>query len=642
MVKNMNDPRVSVGSRRRTSEVGSWSGRLAPVIVLAVALGAAAPAQAASSGERSPVSVSVTSTDSTPTLRDADGREVTLRGFNVSGSTKLAESGFLPFRSTADAALSAQAMRDQTGANVVRFLINWGAIEPTANTIATAYLNKVAAQIQTFTDRGFYVLLDYHQDLYSKYLFNSGSWYTGDGAPSWVISAGGYPQESCGICLLWGQNMLSNTAVRRAMYDFWHNRVISTSAGPLGVQDAYLTQSTRTMTYLRQQLSASAFQNMLGVDPFNEPFDGGLDGASGTTWETTYLVPFYQRFRAAMDTAGWTSKPLYAEPLVFWNSFMSEQGGLSTAGTLGSRYVFNSHYYDGARMTLDPTWPSDGTYSAPMNAIRARAAALGTAPFVSEFGSSLDESRTPWIIRGQYQGLDHAGTSSTWWTSPARRGDVLSSTQWQWDIYNGKHNEPMNGNPAKVQTTGDAFNEEDFSVIETNSAGAVVQRLDPRVVDRIFPSAVAGSQLAFATEDLARDRLGGAGTATPWLTVPSTLPAIAALTTGRQYAVLVWRQPVTSPASPTEIHVPATFTAGRTVVISDLGTMAGVPASGPVAFTTEVGSSVAHRLMLTSTTSAAGSVHVALVIDNGGTAPTAAQLTAASSELIAWQKAKLP
>jgi hypothetical protein len=630
-----------VSECRRTRGLPSWSGRLALAVVIAAAVGAA-PAQAAGSGGQSPVSVSVTATDSTPTLRDAEGREVTLRGFNVSGSTKLDESGFLPFRSTADAALSAQAMRDQTGANVVRFLINWGAIEPTAGTVNTTYLSKVAAQIQAFTDRGIYVLLDYHQDLYSQYLFNSGSWYTGDGAPSWVISGGAYPQESCGICLLWGQNMQSNGAVRKAMYDFWHNRVISTSAGNLGVQDAYIAQSTKTMTYLRQQLSADAFQNVLGVDPFNEPFDGGLDGAAGTTWETTYLMPFYQRFRAAMDTAGWTAKPLYAEPLVFWNSYLSEQGGLSTAGTLGSRYVFNSHYYDGARMTLDLTWPSDGTYSAPMAAIRARAAALGTAPFVSEFGSSLGESRTPWIVRGQYEGLDHAGTASTWWTSPAGRGDVLSSTQWHWDIYNGKHHELMNGNASKVQTTGDAFNGEDFSVIQTDNSGAVVQRLDPRVVDRIFPSAVAGDQVAFATEDLARDRLGGTGTATPWLTVPSTLPAIAQLAAGHQYAVLAWRQPVTAPTAPTEMHVPATFTAGNTVVISDLGTTAGVSASGPVAFSTEVGSTQAHRLLLTAPESAAGTVHVALVIDSGGTAPTAAQLAAASTELIAWQKAKLP
>ncbi len=227
-------------------------------------------------------------------LRDGFGREITLRGFNVSGSTKLAESGFLPFRSTTDASVSAQAMRDLTGANVIRFLINWEGAEPAAAPVDTAYLARAAAQIQEFTDRGFYVLIDYHQDLYSQHLFNTNSWYTGDGAPAWVITAGSYPAESCGICLLWGQNMLTNAAVRDAMHDFWHNRAIVTSAGTTGVQDASISQATQVMTYLRKTLPAAAFQNVIGVDPFNEPFDGGLDGGSGTTWEQTYLMPFYR------------------------------------------------------------------------------------------------------------------------------------------------------------------------------------------------------------------------------------------------------------------------------------------------------------------------------------------------------------
>ena len=124
--------------------------------------------------------------------------------------------------------------------------------------------------------------------------------------------------------------------------------------------------------------------------------------------------------------------------------------------------------------------------------------------------------------------------------------------------------------------------------------------------------------------------------------MPSTWPTIAALTAGHQYAVLVWRQPATAPVSPTEMHLPAAFTAGHTVVISDLGRAAGVPASGALAFTTEIGSAQAHRLVLTAPNSAAGTVHTALVIDDGGTAPSAAQLATAAGELTAWQKAELP
>ena len=597
---------------------------------------------ATSRAQSAAITVGAAAADGTQVLRDADGREITLRGFNVSGSAKLTESGFLPFRTTADAALSAQAMRDQTGANVIRFLISWEGMAPAAGSIDTAYLARMAAQIQAFTDRGFYVLVDYHQDLYSSHLFNAGSWYTGDGAPAWVITAGSYPQESCGICLLWGQNILTNAAVRDAMHDFWHDRVITTGIGAMSLQTAYLAQATQLMNYLRQQLPSRSFQHIIGVDPFNEPFDGGLDAASGTTWEQNYLWPFYQKFRAAMDAAGWADKLAVVEPLVFWNSYGTGGGGLSTIGTLGPRYVFNAHYYDGARMTIDPTWPGDGTYSDPYQTIRDRATTLGTAAFVSEFGSSMGDSRAPWIVRSEYESLDHGGKGSDWWTAPAGRGHVLSSTEWHWDIYSGRHHELMNGNPAKLETTADAFNGEDYSVVLTDSAGNVAPRLDPRVEDRIYPSAVAGDVLAFATEDLASAGFAGGSAGAAWLTVPASLPAIAALTSGRRYAVLVWRETAAARLAPTELHLPSGFTAAQTLVVSDLGTMSGLPTAGAVAIATEVGSSSAQRLLLTSSGSAVGAVHTALVVDGSGLATSAPQLAAATSELIAWQSRLLP
>jgi hypothetical protein len=556
---------------------------------------------------------------------DQYGREVTLRGFNVSGSGKLHESGLLPFRSTADAATSAAAMRDLTGANTIRFTISWAGVQPAADRIDTAYLDRAAAQIQQFTSRGIRVLLDYHQDLYTSYVFNQGSWYTGDGAPKWVIDLGDYPAESCGICLLWGQNMMNNNAVREAAYDFWHNHA--------AVQDAYLSQARTALAYLAGKVPLSM---MLGVDPFNEPFDGGTDGASGTTWESTWLLPFYQRFRQVMDDAGWAARPLYAEPLVFWNTTFGESGGLSTSPSLGSRYVFNSHYYDGARMTIDPSAAGDGTYVSAMNRIRDRAAALGTDGFVSEFGNAVSgsssSSRTPWMVRAMYQGLDSRLPGASFWNGAAGAGPVLSGTQWHWDVYSGKHAELMNGNPDKVQTAGDGWNDEDHSVIAN---GAL--RLDRRVLDRLYPAAVAGHVLAFGYEDLARDGLAGAGTQQAWLTVPATLPTIASLVAGRQYGVLVWREPASPIAAPTELHLPGTFPAARTIVVSDLGALLGPPAAGPIAATTETGSTTARRLLLTPSGATPGTVHVALVAGAADTgAITDATLAAARTELVAW------
>jgi hypothetical protein len=648
IMKHMNasadDATVNIPDLRTPKRCYVGAARLGLAIVLALAASSLTfgrlSVQAQSLGS-TPITIGSSPGENAWVLRDAYGREITLRGFNVSGSSKLVESGFLPFRSTTDATVSAQAMRDLTGANVIRFLISWQGTEPSAAPVDTAYLAQAAAQIREFTDRGFYVLIDYHQDLYSQHLFNINSWYTGDGAPAWVITAGSYPAESCGICLLWGQNMLSNAAVRDAMHDFWHNRAIATSAGTIGVQDAYISQAAQVMTYLRETLPAAAFQNIVGVDPFNEPFDGGLDGAAGTTWEQTYLMPFYRRFRAAMDSAGWADKLAFVEPLVFWNQFASSQGGLSTIGSLGSRYVFNSHYYDGARMTIDPFAAGDGTYSGAIDGIRDRAATVATAAFVSEFGSSMTDTRTPWMVRSMYESLDHSGNGSDWWTAPAGRGHVLSSTQWHWDIYSGRHHEPMNGNPSKLQTAADAFNGEDYSLVESDVSGNVVLRLDQHVLDRIYPSAVAGDTLAFATEDLASSGFAGAGTGAAWLTVPAQLSAIQALTAGKRYGVLVWRASAAACSAPTELHLPASFDAASTVVLSDLGSVFGVPAFGPVALANETGSTKERRLLLTSPC-AAGAVHFALVVDGAGLASQAIDLAAATRVPQDWQTSMFP
>ncbi|TDC54089.1 endoglycosylceramidase [Actinomadura sp. KC345] len=574
-------------------------------------------------------------------FRDGEGREVTLRGFNVSGSTKLYENDLLPFRTTADAAKSAQAMRDLTGANAIRFLISWEGVQPAPDRIDHAYLDKATAQIKEFTDRGFRVLLDYHQDLYSSHLFHQGSWYTGDGAPKWVIEAGNYPRESCGICLLWGQNMMTNAAVREAAYDFWRNRVLDTSAGRIGVQDAFLTQAKATMTHLERELPRRAFDSILGFDPFNEPFDGGLDGGSGLDWEKNHLMPFYHRFRAAMDESGWAGKPAFVEPLVFWNTGFFEQGGMSSVGRLGTRMVFNSHYYDGARISLDPSPASDGVYGAPMNEIRQRARDLGTAPFVSEFGNKLDDDRTPWMIRAMYQAMDYGVPGGSWWDRPSDGGAVLSAIQWHWDVYSGRHHEPMNGNPRKVQTDGDAWNDEDHSVVAVDDGGGVTLRLDRRVLDRLYPAAVNGGTLAFAFEDLARSGYGGAGRQQPWLTVPSSMPNVAALVQNRQFGVLVWRGSATG--APTDLHLPASFAPAGTAVVSDLGALNGLPGSGPIRVTREPGSSSAHRLQLSPAGDSADAVHFALMANTGTGSPvTADQLAAARAELSAWTARHFP
>ncbi|WP_053849965.1 cellulase family glycosylhydrolase [Streptomyces sp. NRRL B-24085] len=564
---------------------------------------------------------------------DGNGREVVLRGYNVSGETKLAENKGLPFASVADARKSATALRALGGGNSVRFLLSWAYAEPAKGQVDTTYLANATAQMRAFLDAGIRVYPDFHQDLYSRWLFNQGSWYTGDGAPAWAVALGGYPAESCGICLLWGQNITQNGAVKAAQYDFWHNRY--------GLQDAFLATAQKSMAYLKDHLSAGEFAGVVGFDPYNEPYAGTYDsGQNSRTWERDLLWPFYVRFRARMDAAGWTDKPALVEPNLFWNGNVSkEEGGLLDAGTLGSRYVFNTHFYDQKAISGILMWgnASDGQYVGDFGTVRDRAAAAGTTAVVSEFGHPLNGStagKAPTVLKAMYQALDSRVKGANWWSSPAGSGPVLSGSQWQWDIYNGRHHELMNDNPDKVKTSGDAWNDEDLSAVRLDDSGTAVLRQDARLLDRVYPSATSGTTAAFTYEDRSRD---GSTTLT-WNPVPSTLPKVSSLVGSGQYAVLVWRS--AGGSAPTELHLPASFPTATTTVVSDLGTVSGPPAytsSTPVGAAPEPGGTGSRRLLLTDSDS--GVLHYALVT-NGAISPSASALSGAKAELAAWAAQK--
>ncbi|MEV7816857.1 endoglycosylceramidase [Streptomyces flaveolus] len=566
---------------------------------------------------------------------DGQGREVVLRGYNVSGETKLEENGGLPFASVADARTSATALRALGGGNAVRFLLSWAHAEPVRGQVDTAYLAAVTEQMRAFLDAGIRVHPDFHRDLYSRYLFDSGSWYTGDGAPKWAVDAGSYPKESCGICLFWGQNITQNAAVQKAQYDFWHNTH--------GLQDAFLATAQTTMAYLKQHLDSAEFAGITGFDPYNEPYAGGYDsGQTSRAWERDLLWPFHVRFRARMDAAGWRDKPAFVEPNLFWNANISTQkqeGGLLDAGTLGPGYVLNTHFYDQKAISGILMWgkAADGQYAADFAAVRDRASAAGTAAVVSEFGHPLSgtvSDKAPTVLKAMYQALDSRLKGAGWWADPASSGPVLSGTQWQWDLYNGRHHEPMNGNPGKVLASGDAWNDEDLSAVRLDDSGNATLRQDARLLDRVYPSATAGTALAFTYEDRSRD---GSATLT-WNPVPSSLPNVAKLVGSGQYGLLVWRSG--DGTAPTELHLPASFPTGATTVVSDLGTVHAPSAYGsatPVAVAPEPGGTGSRRLLLTDTDS--GVPHYALVT-NGATAPAADLLSAAEAELAAWAAAR--
>jgi hypothetical protein len=139
------------------------------------------------------------------------------------------------------------------------------------------------------------------------------------------------------------------------------------------------------------------------------------------------------------------------------------------------------HFYDevalsGVFMTGKA---SDGQYIANFGAICWRGADLGTSALVSEFGSpesGYTSDKTPTVLKAMYHALDLGVSGAHWWSQAAQSGGVLGGTEWQWDLYRGRHHELMNGNSSEVQTSGAAWNGEDFSLVDTDPSGAVQLR----------------------------------------------------------------------------------------------------------------------------------------------------------------------
>jgi len=109
-------------------------------------------------------------------LRDGWGRYVYLRGVNVSGSTKVPTSenpiSYVgkPFPLT-DAQKYFQTISD-LGFNSIRLLINWEGIEPYERGLYDEdYLEYIRRIVEIAGDYNIYVLLDMHQDAWSRHLF---------------------------------------------------------------------------------------------------------------------------------------------------------------------------------------------------------------------------------------------------------------------------------------------------------------------------------------------------------------------------------------------------------------------------------------------------------------------------------------
>ncbi|MBZ0272827.1 glycoside hydrolase family 5 protein [bacterium] len=212
----------------------------------------------------------VAETGAAPAIFDEFGRQVILRGANFNHLGDYFETD--PRLPTV-AELSGEDWDDAAalGMNVVRLVTSWSAWEPERDAFDTDYLDRVRDAIGQANARGIYVVIDMHQDAWSKFVFTPAGdgcpngthhqigW---DGAPEWATYTDGEPTCTPG-------RREQSPAVIRAWENFWTNHD--------GIRDELVELWGRVAAEFAHEPGVAGFDllNEPGHgDDFGETFDG--------------------------------------------------------------------------------------------------------------------------------------------------------------------------------------------------------------------------------------------------------------------------------------------------------------------------------------------------------------------------------
>ena len=324
-------------------------------------------------------------------LLDAIGRRVLLRGVNASGRAKLPP--FAPFEFAEgqyQAALASYLDRAEAwGIDVIRAPFTWEAVEPVRGQDDEAFLQRYDALIAAAWARRIWVVVDFHQDVYTRA-------FCGDGFPLWTLPAvdsdgKAWPAPHAD-CPDWFNQYFDSASMAVYAFDrFWH------SEGTVRQDFAALWQRL-----------AKRYKDRPGVialEIINEPMAGS---ALLKTWEATTLSAFYHEMTALLHAEA-------PQTLVAWDT--SPLDALSFATSIptptDAAVVFAPHWYD-------PSVYGAGKFdlASPQKAIAAWKAVgdkWQVPTWIGETGYPFDRPDAPLAARELYDALDAHAVHATWW-----------------------------------------------------------------------------------------------------------------------------------------------------------------------------------------------------------------------------------
>ena len=353
------------------------------------------------------------------------------------------------------------------GMNVMRLTLSWSELEPTPGAYSTAYLDRIAQVVGWAAQQNVRVLLDMHQDNYSRYTPGTApldasplagptppSANHADGAPPWAVITDGEPAIA-----LAGQAPF-NAYVAASFDSFWHNRIPTgapTGAAPgPGLQDHYIG----ALAALGKRFAANP--TVVGYEIMNEPLSGT---APPVMFSTAELFPFYRRVIDALTGArdglpcptGLPPNPACGYPdlgvHVRHQSFFFEPMVLrdvtdgpdqvpsrfsSYPNLVYAPHVYTHEFTADAIVGIPPGQsPYPTSYDQAYTVADREARVFGAALWVGEFGNSARDD--PTILAGTTAAADRALTGNAiWdWKSQCGAGTTPADCLNAWSVYAG-------------------------------------------------------------------------------------------------------------------------------------------------------------------------------------------------------------
>ena len=242
-------------------------------------------------------------------IKDRAGHTLYLRGMNVANRMKDVDGYLIDFDQSERDTLKA------SGITVIRLLTFWTAIMPVDGEVDADYLERFRAFLDSFTDDGFWVIVDMHQDLWGRPFRNHG-------APPWACPE--ELQEGYVTVSPWWANYTSEQ-VSGCFDHFWDTPELHEK----------FNEAWRIMAS-----SVCNNDKVLGFDVLNEPYTGQTHMTAD--FDNEYLMPFYEKAMQAIDEVC-DDRIFFLEP--------SSLGVLGLADPIqfpesyDDRIVYSGHFY---------------------------------------------------------------------------------------------------------------------------------------------------------------------------------------------------------------------------------------------------------------------------------------------------------